>query len=82
MSPFTVKPETPQLINWIQSGSTRSNCYNLRDGVFTVSFSDNVTLHGSYGGSAGKPAGSTTYILDWDLSLSSNIPKVIICISF
>ena len=65
MSPFTVKPETPQLItinSWIRTGSTRSNCYNLRDGVFTVSFSDNVTLHGSYGGPAGKPADPTTYI--------------------
>ena len=62
MSPFAVKPETPQLItinSWIRTGSTRSNCYKLRNGVFTVSFSDNVTLHGSYGGPAGKPAGST-----------------------
>jgi hypothetical protein len=59
MSPyrFTDDIEYPVILNnWIQSGRTRSTCYNIRDGGFTVTFSGDQGLHGSYGGTDGKPA--------------------------
>ena len=43
--------------NWIQTGSTRSSCYQICDGGFQISFSGDQTLYGSYGGAKGKPAG-------------------------
>ena len=51
------------LNNWIQTGNTRSTCYRIRDGGFRVSFSDDQLLHGSYGGTGGKPAGVTNTLL-------------------
>ena len=50
---------TVTLNNWIQTGRTRSTCYQIRDGGFQVTFSADLTLHGSYGGASGKPAGVT-----------------------
>ena len=41
--------------NWIRTGSTRSNCYRIKDGGLEVSFSADRTLCGSYGGAEGKP---------------------------
>ena len=43
--------------NWFRSGNTRSACYLAREGGFRVTFSAEQTLHGSYGGATGKPAG-------------------------
>ena len=50
------------LNNWIQTGSTRSTCYQIFDGGFTVTFSADQRLHGSYGGSAGRVVGGIEYI--------------------
>ena len=43
--------------NWIQNGDTHSTCYPICVGGFRVTFSDNQTLYGTYGGANGKPAG-------------------------
>ena len=43
--------------NWIRNGNTHSTCYPIQDGGLGVSFSDNQTLYGTYGGANGKPAG-------------------------
>ena len=48
--------------NWIQTGSTRSTCYQIRDGGFTVSFSADQILRGSYGGADGILAGGTEFM--------------------
>ena len=43
------------LNNWIQTGRTRSTCYQIHDGRFTVTFSADQILRGSYHGElAGK----------------------------
>ena len=58
MAPFIFPDNIEYIVsinNWIQSGNTRSSCYRLRDGGFTVSFSANQTLYGSYGGVYGRP---------------------------
>ena len=73
LSPFRMIEAIEYLItlnNWIQTGSTRSTCYQLRDGGFEVTFSADQTLYGSYGGASGKPARVTErlvygfYIID------------------
>ena len=59
MNPVIVDPNIRPIVtsnNWIRTGSTRSSCYNSRDGGFHVTFSGDQTLYGSYGGMEGKPA--------------------------
>ena len=58
MNPIIVPSNVNYIVtvnNWFRSGNTRSACYLMRDGGFRVSFSAEQTLHGSYGGSVGKP---------------------------
>ena len=43
--------------NWIRNGNTRSRCYRIYDGGYSVAFLNYTTLHGRYGGVEGKPAG-------------------------
>ena len=66
MFPFIIPPDTTNYLvtsnNWIQSGSTRSVSYPIRDGGFIVDFSANQTLRGSYGGTEGKPAGPAEFL--------------------
>lgn len=45
------------LSNWIQTGSTRFSCRDIHVGGYHVTFSGDLLLHGSYGGTDGKPAG-------------------------
>ena len=63
MSPFIVPPDTTNFVvnsnNWIRSGSTRSQCFLVRDGGFQVGFSGVQILGGSYGGIEGKPVGQS-----------------------
>ena len=62
MSPMRTSPELVQFAtvnNWVRSGSTRSNCYQIQDGVFAVTFNNSSTVYGIYGGPAGKPVGVT-----------------------
>ena len=68
MGPVRTTPEaySGSYVNvntWLRSGSTRTNCYLVRNGVFGVVFSDTTLLHGSYGGDAGKPVGVTDNIV-------------------
>ena len=51
------------LNNWIQTGNTRSTCYRLHEGGYSVTFSDHQLLRGSYGGADGLPAGVTNVIV-------------------
>ena len=48
--------------HWIQTGSTRSACYQILDGGFTVSVSADQRLHGSYGGAEGVLVGGKEYV--------------------
>ena len=60
MSPFLFSTNINYIVtanNWIRNGNTRLTCYKVRDGGILVTFSDDQTLHGSYGGADGKPAG-------------------------
>ena len=60
MSPFTLSRSVDYFVtlnNWIASGRTRSTCYRIRDGGFSVSFSGEQNLHGSYGGAVGRTVG-------------------------
>ena len=60
MSPFILPLHIYAIINenfWIRTGNTRSLCYHFRDGGFRVKFLANQMLHGSYGGTEGKPVG-------------------------
>ena len=50
------------LNNWIQTGSSRSTCYNIHDGGFTVSFVADQLLRGSYGGASGALAGGIEFV--------------------
>ena len=49
--------------DWFRSGNTRSACYLIREGGFRATFSAEQTLHGSYGGATGKPAGVTSALM-------------------
>ena len=49
--------------NWINTGSTRLTCHNIRDGQFHVSFTGDQLLHGSYGGVDGLPADHNTFLV-------------------
>ena len=51
------------LNNWIQTGSTRSTNYRMRDGGFQVTFSGDQLLHGSYGGADGVPIGGNANVI-------------------
>ena len=66
MNPYIIPPDTINFVVtsnlWIRSGSTRSQCYLIRDGGFQVTFSGDQTLRGSYGGTEGKPAGPADLI--------------------
>ena len=42
---------------WIRTGNTHSSCYQIRDGGLRVTFLADQMLHGSYGGTEGKPVG-------------------------
>ena len=53
LSPFKLAKNIDFIVNlnnWIQTGSTRSTCYRIYDGGFSVVISGTQTLHGSYGG--------------------------------
>ena len=66
LSPFELADNIEYLVtlnNWIQTGSTRSTCYNIRDGGFQATFSAQQTLYGSYGGSDGKTVGEMDILL-------------------
>ena len=67
MSPFILPPDKSKYIltsnRWAWTGSTRSQCYLIRDGGFQVRFSGDQTLRGSYGGTEGKPAGPYDLLL-------------------
>ena len=45
------------LNNWVQTGNTRTTCREIHNGGFTVRFSGNQLLHGSYGGIQGIAVG-------------------------
>ena len=66
MSPFIVPPDTTNYVvnsnNWIRSGSTRSQCFLIRDGGFQVKFFGDQNLGGSYGGTEGKPVGPGDFL--------------------
>ena len=66
LSPFELADNIEYLVtlnNWIQTGSSRSTCYNIRDGGFQATFSAQQTLYGSYGGSDGKTVGEMDLLL-------------------
>ena len=68
MSPFRTSPEVVEgqyvtVNTWLRSGSTRSNCYQMQDGAFAITFVNSATVYGSYGGPAGKPIGPTDQIV-------------------
>ena len=48
--------------NWIRTGITRSNCYQIRDGGFRVTFSADQTLRGTYGGESGVVVGEDEHL--------------------
>ena len=48
---------------WIVSGNTRSVCFENRAGSFSVRFSDQQILHGTYGGEEGIPVASTDSVV-------------------
>ena len=67
LSPFRLPHEKIDYMvtfnNWIQSGSTRSSCYRIRDGGFQVTFpSGDQLLRGSYGGDDGVLATVTDVV--------------------
>ena len=65
LSPFELANNIEYLVvlnNWIQTGSTRSTCYKIRDGGFRAIFSAQQTLYGTYGGSGAKTVGETDSI--------------------
>ena len=58
MSPYVFLDDIELFVtmnNWIRTGNTRSNCYQMQDGGLEVSFLADRTLYGSYGGAEGKP---------------------------
>ena len=60
MFPFVVPDEAGYQVvanSWIRTGSTRSTCHRFHKGGFVAFFKDDMTLHGTYGGTEGKPIG-------------------------
>ena len=56
--PFTLSPEVEYTVNfntWIVDRKRRSRCYENRDGGFTVAFTKDRRLFGSYGKEDGIP---------------------------
>ena len=63
--PARFSPEVRYVVTfnrWIVSGNTRSVCFENHSGSFTVRFSDQQILHGTYGGEEGIPVASTTTV--------------------
>ena len=48
---------------WIRTGNTYTSCYYIRTGGLQVTFSADQMLHGSYGGTEGKPVGPQNVLL-------------------
>ena len=60
MSPFIFPTHINYVVNenfWIRAGNTRSSCYHIHNGGLRVTFLADQVLHGSYGGTKGKPVG-------------------------
>ena len=60
MGPFRTPSnvlEFATVSNWLRSGSTRSSCYLVQNGLLAITFNASLTVHGRYGGPAGKPVG-------------------------
>ena len=56
--PYRTPQETQFTVTfsrWIISGNTKNFCFKNRDGGFTVMFSEDQMLYGTYGGQDGKP---------------------------
>ena len=73
MGPFLFPVEHNLVVNsknWIQTGRTATSCNQVTNGGIAVIFIGDQTLHGSYGGTEGKPAGIGTLLL-------SNINKAL-----
>ena len=48
---------------WIRTGNTYTSCYYAHTGGFRVTFSADQMLHGSYGGTEGKPVGPLNAVI-------------------
>ena len=65
MSPIMVLPDRKLIVtdnHWIRTGNTYSSCYFETFGGFSVGFSSEQMLYGSYGGAEGKPAGVGNFV--------------------
>ena len=47
---------------WIVNGNTRSKCFTIRAGYFSINFNDTTMLHGVYGGEEGKPINAGEFV--------------------
>ena len=66
LSPYVINDHVEYFVtvnNWIRTGSTRSDCYRIRDGGIQVLFPANTTLYGSYGGAEGKPVSAGNLVV-------------------
>ena len=65
--------------NWIQTGSTRFACRDMYFGGFTVEFTEDMLLHGTYGGVDGKPVGvgNSVQYGYWSIDVCDQSPIII-----
>ena len=47
---------------WIVNGNTRSKCFTIRAGYFSINFNDTTMLHGVYGGEEGKQVNAGDFV--------------------
>ena len=66
MSPYVLSSHLNLIYSdnlWIRTGNTYSSCYNARTGGLRVTFSADQMVHGSYGGTEGKPVGPLNAVI-------------------
>ena len=66
MSPYVLSSHLNLIFSdnmWIRTRNTNSSCYYARTGGLRVTFSADQMVHGSYGGTEGKPVGPQNVLL-------------------
>ena len=82
LTPFIMSSEFEYSVTfnqWIINGKFKNKCYEMRDGGFMVTFSEEQTLFGSYGREEGKPIAPGAFVVYgfYSIPVSEQQPIVI-----
>ena len=66
---------TTKANRWLVTGNTKSRCFDVRLGMFSISFLDQQVLHGTYGGSQGRIMGPAAGAISWTYAWINTCPQ-------